>query len=177
MSALRFKLGGRTAGPAAAKEEHNRGQRLRGFLRGLENPDLQLGVADLAIGLGLRAFDDGWMAASFLLGGFFLGARGQRNEQGEQGEGEAHGVTRGLEGPRTGGKEGKAELRTELMTALRAEWRTEWKRRWLNRCQRAESRTEWIRPPPATWGCHPPPETIASTFAPLHFIACTRTRT
>jgi hypothetical protein len=31
------------------------------------------------------------MAAGFLLGGFFLGARGQRDAKGEQGEGEAHG--------------------------------------------------------------------------------------
>ena len=112
MTALGVELGGRTARPAATEEEHDRGQgALRHLLPGIEDPDLELGVADLAVGLGLRALDRRWIAPGFLLGGFFLGARGQRDAKGEEDEGETHGGssrTRGPEGARQG-REGGIE--------------------------------------------------------------------
>jgi hypothetical protein len=109
MAALGFELGGRAARPAATEEEHDRRPGHGLLLRLVEDPDLELGLADLAVSLGLRAFDHGRVAAGFLLGGFVLGARGQRDAKGEEGEGEAHGVisrTRAPEGPRQGGESG-----------------------------------------------------------------------
>jgi hypothetical protein len=45
------------------------------------------------------------MAAGFLLGGFFLGARGQRDAKGEEGEDEAHGGKPKMEDGRWGIKD------------------------------------------------------------------------
>ena len=56
VAALTFELRGRAALPAAAEEEHDRRCRLvRGVPRRFEDPDLQVGIANMAVDLLARA--------------------------------------------------------------------------------------------------------------------------